>query len=99
MECAKTEEFDTGLCYTPCQAPSIGSGPTCWGNCPNGTFECGAACLNPRTSCSSYILEMITGSISGIVDIVTHPDITVAEGTMDVMPVVAELSFPVCPTF
>jgi len=42
---------------------------------------------------------MITGSISGIVDIVTHPDITVAEGTMDVMPVVVELSFPVCPTF
>jgi hypothetical protein len=42
---------------------------------------------------------MITGSISGIVDIATHPGITVSEATMDVMPVVAELSFPVCPTF
>ena len=40
------EEESGGLCYPPCKYNTEGSGPACWGSCPNGTIECaGILCL------------------------------------------------------
>ena len=40
------EAYDSGLCYPPCKYNTRGSGPVCWGRCPNGTETCaGVLCL------------------------------------------------------
>jgi hypothetical protein len=101
LQCGENEQEDAGLCYTPCQAPSIGVGPICWGSCPNGTIECGAACLQPHVSCASYILGLIAGGVASIVDLTSGKpaaDIT-TNAAIDFGALVTSLSLPVCPTF
>ena len=45
MICKPEEEYDAGLCYTPCKNERYnGIGPVCWEECPAGTYECGALC-------------------------------------------------------
>ena len=53
--CAPGQEYDAGLCYDPCPSDSDGVGPVCWGQCPAGTNACGALCLEPNTTCASWL--------------------------------------------
>jgi hypothetical protein len=48
MKCAAGQQYDAGLCYTPCQDGYKGVGPVCWQSCPPEFRDDGAFCAKPR---------------------------------------------------
>ena len=39
LTCAPNEQYDAGLCYTPCRSGYKSVGPMCWEQCPSGYSE------------------------------------------------------------
>lgn len=52
--CAGNQQYDAGLCYTPCSDGYHGVGPVCWGNCPAGYDDDGATCRRPLSILVKY---------------------------------------------
>ena len=42
--CSGNQEYDTGLCYPPCNSGYDGVGPVCWRYCPSDYTDDGATC-------------------------------------------------------
>lgn len=48
MKCAAGQQYDAGLCYTPCREGYKGVGPVCWQSCAPGFRDDGAFCAKPK---------------------------------------------------
>lgn len=95
LTCKSDQEYDTGLCYPPCEHNTNGVGPVCWGNCPAGTKSCGGAlCLSPDKSCSSYITGAIKDVLKGIISIASG--CTAGTCVIDISKIALDYTFPVC---
>jgi len=44
LACKDHEQWDAGLCYTPCPSGMLGVGPVCWEICKKGETDTGAFC-------------------------------------------------------
>ena len=42
--CTDGKEYQSGLCYSKCDAGMTGVGPVCWSTCPAGYIDMGAIC-------------------------------------------------------
>ncbi len=72
----------------------------CWFQCPFGTLECGAACLQAHVNCATYITQIVTGGVASVVDIATG-SLTgniIGKAVTDVAAITAELALPNCPS-
>ena len=100
--CTTEEELDVGLCYGKCEAPFTGQGGLCYEPCPKGLIECGSLCLSTTVNCSLYLVNLVGGGVSAVIDITTKALDETIKGTdiiTDVKAVSSELEFPVCPMF
>jgi len=86
LTCKITEEYDTGLCYTPCTKGYDGVGPVCWENCPNGKYECGALCVDGEDGCTDSVREIVTSVVEAAVVIAEA-----AVGVIDIVAIVASI--------
>ncbi len=71
MGCKSNEQYDAGLCYTPCRSGYTGVGPVCWLGCPSGKTSCGAGCANSKSSCASSIADMVVSPTMLAINIAT----------------------------
>ena len=71
MTCKPGEEYDAGLCYTPCESGWNGVGPVCWEQCPPGWFECGAICVENAGRCTAKVLSIVGLSLVTVVSAAT----------------------------
>ena len=67
LTCSTNEQYDAGLCYSPCKGSTIPIGPVCWGKCPAGYNSCGALCLKDQT-CAGSIKDYLAGVFNLIGD-------------------------------
>ena len=97
LTCKADEEYDAGLCYPLCEHGANGVGPVCWGNCPEGTVDCGGAlCLKPDEDCSSYIAGDFGDIFKAVIAIAEES----AKGTViDLSKIALDYTFPVCPAW
>ena len=97
LTCTSEQEYDAGLCYTPCEYQADGVGPVCWGHCPAGTKPCGdLLCLDEVEECTAYILEDTAEGVKIVLDIATaNPFGTV----IDTSKLVTDLVYPECATW
>lgn len=63
LTCAPSQQYDAGLCYTPCPANMTGVGPVCWVNCDTtpDPVSGGAICCRNGTVCSQKIRDLAGG--------------------------------------
>lgn len=57
LTCTPTQQYDSGLCYTPCRSGYDSVGPLCWrNNCPADLpYSCGrGVCTNTKATCDVY---------------------------------------------
>ena len=96
LTCKPDEEYDAGLCYTPCEHDANGVGPVCWGHCPAGTTNCGGAlCLSPDKTCSEYIAGDFKDVFKAVIDIAS----ACAKPTgcvIDIAEIATDYTFPEC---
>jgi hypothetical protein len=59
MNCTSSQDYDAGLCYSPCKGGYHGVGPVCWMSCPSGKTNCGAGCANSTASCVTNTASMV----------------------------------------
>ncbi|MBN1382317.1 MAG: hypothetical protein JXA41_11625 [Deltaproteobacteria bacterium] len=60
MKCKAGQEYDAGLCYTPCKEHYHGVGPVCWQNCPaTQPVNCGAGCAKHANRCVEQTLSQV----------------------------------------
>ncbi|MFH2204073.1 MAG: hypothetical protein ABIJ96_13215 [Elusimicrobiota bacterium] len=59
MHCSSSQQYDAGLCYTPCKSGYHGVGPVCWMGCPSSKTECGVGCANSTISCVTSTADMV----------------------------------------
>mmetsp|Transcript_12920 Transcript_12920/g.9353 ORF Transcript_12920/g.9353 Transcript_12920/m.9353 type:complete len:134 (+) Transcript_12920:434-835(+) len=86
LTCKPDEEYDAGLCYTPCRDGYDGVGPVCWEICPAGKYECGALCVDTPDGC--------TDSVQAIAEAVVAAAVAIAAavvGVIDIMAIVTAL--------
>mmetsp|Transcript_32264 Transcript_32264/g.31557 ORF Transcript_32264/g.31557 Transcript_32264/m.31557 type:complete len:126 (+) Transcript_32264:423-800(+) len=86
LTCTTEQEYDAGLCYTPCKEGYDGVGPVCWQECPDRKYECGVLCVNQDDGC--------TPAVQAITDAVVAAAIAIAAvttGTIDIMAIVESL--------
>jgi len=92
LTCEDGEQYDAGLCYTPCSEGYDNVGPVCWGRCPQGFTQCGALCLKNQ-SCSSQIKQYFNG-VMGIIKAFAEGKIV--DGIIDVGSFSKDFIFDVC---
>lgn len=50
--CDGGKKMENALCYKPCRSGTKGNGPVCWGDKPNGWYDCSAfAVAKDKTTC------------------------------------------------
>ena len=93
LTCKPGEDYDAGLCYTPCEHGADGKGPVCWGHCPSGTEQCGALCLTPDKSCSDYVAGDFADVFKAVISIAEGS----AAGTaIDISKIALDYTYPEC---
>ena len=69
LSCASDQEYDAGLCYTPCSSGD-GIGPVCWAECPaNFPVSCGAMCAVSDADCATETTNIVLASAAVAVNI------------------------------
>ena len=97
LTCAPGEVEDAGLCYPPCEHEANGVGPVCWGNCPEGTVNCGGAlCLEPSETCSEYITKDFGDIFLAVIAIATGAAAGIA---IDISKIALDYTYPTCPAW
>ena len=96
LTCTEEQEYDAGLCYTPCDHDAHGVGPVCWGSCPVGTTQCGALCLTPDESCSEYVSGDFKDIFKAVIEIASH---SAAGAVIDISKIALDYTFPECPSW
>jgi len=77
--CPSGEVNNAGLCYNQCPANSVGLATTCWAQCGGSNpFDCGAACASDQSSCVSGVVDMVTGPLSIVLNVVTGGELGTA---------------------
>lgn len=71
MICKPNEQYDAGLCYTPCNPGYKGIAHICWRVCPPHWAECGAACASSQEACAGKVIDMVSSTIAMIANIAT----------------------------
>jgi len=94
LTCKPEEEYDAGLCYTPCEHDAEGKGPVCWGHCPEGTSQCGALCLTPDQTCSEYIAGDFVDIFKAVIAIASG---SAAGSIIDISEIALDYTYPTCP--
>ena len=86
LGCAAGQEYDAGLCYSPCPAGASGVGPLCYGECTaDDPYRLGIWCYNSESERNEILGAIIGGVIAGailaVVAAVVAP-IAIAVGTV-----------------
>jgi hypothetical protein len=92
LGCGNGEEYDTGLCYPPCQENFKSIGPVCWGSCPSGYTPCGALCLKDQ-SCANQIKQYFEGVVDIVKDFAQK---NYVQGFIDIAKFAEGFIFDVC---
>jgi hypothetical protein len=60
MRCKEGQQYDAGLCYTPCKENYHGVGPVCWQDCPETQpHGCGAGCAADSSQCARKTISQV----------------------------------------
>jgi hypothetical protein len=59
MGCGEGQEYNVGLCYTPCGDGYFGVGPVCWGQPPSGWVDCGFGAARDQEQCEEALKDQI----------------------------------------
>lgn len=97
LTCTKEQEYDAGLCYTPCAEGANGVGPVCWGQCPAGTNACGSfLCLKEGETCTDSIVADTANIAKLLLDAATG---AAAGSVIDIATIAAGFVYPTCPSW
>ena len=97
LQCKPEEQYDAGLCYSPCTGSTNGVGPVCWGSCPAGTSSCGGAlCLTPDQDCSEWIINDVKNIGMSITSLAEE---NYAGAAIDITNVALDYTFLICQTY
>jgi len=77
--CPSGRTIEAGLCYNQCPANYVGLATTCWEKCSGSTpVDCGAACASDTATCVSDIVDMVTGPLTIVLNVVTGGELGTA---------------------
>lgn len=95
MTCDPLTEIADGLvCHTPCKYRTVGLGPTCVGQCPNGTFKCAEVlCLSFTEDCSKKTVSLILSIVGSLNESADSSELVDVSGLME------EFDYPQCPSY
>ena len=64
--CGSGQEYDAGLCYTPC-SKGTGVGPMCWQPGPPGWVQCGMGWAETQAICDQNIASQVISVVDAVV--------------------------------
>jgi len=77
--CPTGRTNNAGLCYNQCPPNYVGLATTCWARCGGATpTDCGAACASDTGSCVTGVVDMITGPLTIVLNVVTGGELGAA---------------------
>lgn len=96
--CKPNQTKQAGICYDKC-AEGKGTGPVCFGTCPEGTAKCGVLCLlkdEEKHVCRDYLIKTGTNAIAAGAFAASGNIVGAVVGSLAV---VGNLIHPICKTF
>ena len=80
MKCRTDQQYDAGLCYTPCKDRYYGIGPVCWTECPtHAPKSCGAFCAVDDKQCLDYTKALASMGIKIGVNALVTEGVTIGD--------------------
>lgn len=86
LGCPSNKEEQASLCYFPCKTSYDGNGPVCWAECPAGSFDCGALCVDSSDACTDQVKNITTSVVYMALEIAAA-----ATGDIDIMALIKSI--------
>jgi hypothetical protein len=64
MTCGSGEQYDAGLCYSPCPSGANGVGPLCYRDCPSSApYRLGVQCFKNKAERDGILSAIVIGTV------------------------------------
>jgi hypothetical protein len=65
MTCGSGEQYDAGLCYSPCPSGANGVGPLCYRDCPSSApYRLGVQCFKNKAERDGILSAIVIGTVA-----------------------------------